>query len=43
MPPSGMLSCVAVVRTVVLEELSATIIRVIRIDELGTMFAVTSN
>jgi hypothetical protein len=39
---SGMLRCVALVRTDVLEELSASIIRVTRIDELE-MLAVTSN
>jgi hypothetical protein len=39
---SGMLRLVALVRTDVPEELSATIIRVTRIGELG-MLAVTSN
>jgi hypothetical protein len=34
---------VAVVRTDVSEELSASIIRVTRIDELGTMLAITGN
>jgi hypothetical protein len=38
-----MLSCVAVVRTDVSEELSASFIRVARIGELGTTLAVTSN
>jgi hypothetical protein len=37
-----MLSCVALVRTDVSEELSASIIRVKRIGELGTTLAVTS-
>jgi predicted hotdog family 3-hydroxylacyl-ACP dehydratase len=40
---SGMLRRVAPVRTDVSEELSASIIRVTRIGELGTMLAVTSN
>jgi hypothetical protein len=43
MVPSGMLRRVALVRTDVLEELSATFIRVTRIGELGTTLAVTSN
>jgi hypothetical protein len=43
MVPSGMLRHVALVRTDVLEELSASIIRVTRIGELGTTLAVTSN
>jgi hypothetical protein len=38
-----MLRRVALVRTDVSEELSASIIRVIRIGELGTTLAVTSN
>jgi hypothetical protein len=38
-----MLGRVAVVRTDVSEELSASIIRVTRIVELGTTLAVTSN
>jgi hypothetical protein len=42
MASSGMLLRVALVRTEVLEELSSSIIRVTRIDELGTL-AVTSN
>jgi hypothetical protein len=40
---SGMLRRVALVRIYVSEELSASIIRVIRINELGTKLAVTSN
>jgi hypothetical protein len=43
MASSGMLRYVALVRTDVSEELSASIIRVTRIGELGTTFAVTSN
>jgi hypothetical protein len=42
MPSSGMLGCVALVRTNFSEESSAFIIRVTRIGELGTL-AVTSN
>jgi hypothetical protein len=40
---SGMLRRVALVRTDVLEELSASFIRVTRIGELGTTLAVISN
>jgi hypothetical protein len=40
---SGMLRRVALVRTYVPEELSASFIRVTRIGELGTTLAVTSN
>jgi hypothetical protein len=36
MVTSGMLRCVALVRTDVLEELSASFIRVTRIGDLGT-------
>jgi hypothetical protein len=43
MPSSGTLRRVALVRTDVSEELSASIIRVTRIGELGTTIAVTSN
>jgi hypothetical protein len=43
MPFSGILHRVALVRTDVSEELSAFIIRVTRIGELGTTLAVTSN
>jgi hypothetical protein len=39
----GMLRRVALVRTDVSEELSASIIMVTRIGELGTMLALTSN
>jgi hypothetical protein len=41
--PSWMLRRVALVRTDVSEELSASIIRVTRIGELGTTLAITSN
>jgi hypothetical protein len=43
MPSSGMLRRVALVRSDVSEELSAYFIRVTRIGELGTTFAVTGN
>jgi hypothetical protein len=43
MPSSGMLHCVDLVRTNVLVERIASIIRVTRIGKLGTMLAVTSN
>jgi hypothetical protein len=43
MPSSGMLRPVALVRTHVLEELSASFIWVTRIGELGTTLAVTSS
>jgi hypothetical protein len=43
MASSGMLRRVALVRTDVSEELSASFIRVTRIGELGAMLAVTSN
>jgi hypothetical protein len=42
MASSGLLRCVALVRTNVTEELRASIIRVTRIGELGTL-AITSN
>jgi hypothetical protein len=43
MPSSGMLRRVALVRTDVSEELSASIIRVTRIGELGTTLTITSS
>jgi hypothetical protein len=43
MPPSGMWRCVELVRTDVLEECSAYIIRVTRIGDIGTTLAVTGN
>jgi hypothetical protein len=43
MASSGMLRRVALVRTDVPEELSASFIRVTRIGELGTTLAVTSS
>jgi hypothetical protein len=43
MTSSGKLRSVALVRTDVSEELSASFIRVTRIGELGTSLAVTSN
>jgi hypothetical protein len=43
MASSGILRSVALVKTDVSEELSASFIRVTRIGELGTMQAVTSN
>jgi hypothetical protein len=43
MVSSGMLRRVAVVTTDVSEELSASFIRVTRIDEIGTTLALTSN
>jgi hypothetical protein len=43
MVSSGMLRRVALVRTDVWEELSASFIRVTGIDELGSTLAVTSN
>jgi hypothetical protein len=43
MASSGMLRHVALVRIDVSEELSASVIRVTRIGELGTTLAITSN
>jgi hypothetical protein len=43
MTSCGMLRHVALVRTDVSEELSASISKVIRVGELGTILAVTSN
>jgi hypothetical protein len=43
MQSSGMLRRVALVRTDVTKELSASFIKVTRIGELGTTLAVTSN
>jgi hypothetical protein len=43
MASSGMLRRVALVRTDVSRELSASFIRVTRLGELGTTLAVTSN
>jgi DNA-binding TFAR19-related protein (PDSD5 family) len=43
MPSPGMIRRVALVRTDVSEELSTSLIRVVRIGELETMLAVTSN
>jgi hypothetical protein len=43
MPSSGMLRRVALVRTDVSEEISAPIIRLTIVGELGTTLAVTSN
>jgi hypothetical protein len=42
MMSSGLLRCLALVRTDVLEELSASFIRVARIGELGITLAVTT-
>jgi hypothetical protein len=43
MASSGMLRRVALVRTEVSKELSASVIRVTRVGELGTTLVVTSN
>jgi hypothetical protein len=43
MASSGMLRCLGLVRTYVSEDLSASMIRVPRIGELGKTLAVTSN
>jgi hypothetical protein len=43
MPSSGIIPHEALVRTDVSEELNASVIRVSRIDELGTTLAVISN
>jgi hypothetical protein len=43
MVSSGILRRVALVRTDISEELTASFIRITRIDELGTTLAVTSN
>jgi hypothetical protein len=43
MASSGMICCVALVRTDVSEELRVSFIRAIRISELGTTLAVTRN
>jgi hypothetical protein len=43
MASSGMLRCLALVRTDIFEELSTSVIRVTRIGELGRTLAVTSN
>jgi hypothetical protein len=43
MSSSGMLRRVALVRSDVLEELSASIMTVIRIGELGTTLAISNN
>jgi hypothetical protein len=43
MVSSGMLRRVALVRTDISQEISASFIRVTRINELGTTLAVTSN